>query len=115
MPNKRLRVLVNACTMPANPTGIWLYALELGAALAVREDCEVVFASPELHPAANALTLSWTASAGLRYRVQFKNSVTDGVWQTLGADVVATNTRAFKTDPNALTSPQRFYRVLLVN
>ena len=71
--------------------------------------------TPELHPAANALTLSWTASAGLRYRVQFKNSVTDGVWQTLGADVVATNTRAFKTDPNALTSPQRFYRVLLVN
>ncbi len=71
--------------------------------------------TPELHSTANALTLSWTASAGLRYRVQFKNSVTDGVWQTLGADVVATNTRAFKTDPNALTSPQRFYRVLLVN
>ena len=51
MPNERLRVLLNACTMPANPTGIWLYGLELGAALAARDDCEVVFASPELYPA----------------------------------------------------------------
>ena len=57
MPNERLRVLLNACTMPANPTGIWLYGLELGAALAAREDCEVVFASPELYPVNTELLL----------------------------------------------------------
>ena len=47
MPNERLRILLNACTMPPNPTGIWLYGLELGQALAARGDCEVVFASPD--------------------------------------------------------------------
>lgn len=51
MSTGRLRVLLNACTMPVNPTGIWAYALELGAALAERDDCEVVFASPERCPA----------------------------------------------------------------
>ena len=50
MPSAPLRVLLNACTMPENPTGIWLYGLELGTALAARDDCEVVFASPKLCP-----------------------------------------------------------------
>ncbi len=37
--------------MPSNPTGIWLYGLELGEALATRDDCEVIFASPDAYPA----------------------------------------------------------------
>ena len=50
MPSDPLRVLLNACEMSVKPTGIWGYALELGAALAARDDCRVVFASPELYP-----------------------------------------------------------------
>ncbi|MEP6870901.1 MAG: glycosyltransferase family 1 protein, partial [Anaerolineaceae bacterium] len=50
MPSNPLRVLLNACAMSVKPTGIWGYALELGAALSARDDCRVVFASPELHP-----------------------------------------------------------------
>ena len=68
MPNERLRVLLNACTMPTNPTGIWVYALELGAALAAREDCEVVFASPELCPDRAELLLPPTRLTPVRKR-----------------------------------------------
>ncbi len=67
---------------------------------------------PWLEPGGNALALSWSASAGLRYRVQFKTDL-DDVWQTLGADVVATNTTAFKADN--VSAARRFYRVLLVD
>ena len=56
-----------------------------------------------------------SASAGLKYRLQFKSNLTDAAWQTLGADTVATNTTAFKSDSGLAGAPQRFYRVLLVN
>jgi len=59
--------------------------------------------------------LTWTASAGLVYRVQYKTNLSDAIWQTLGADVTATNTTATKVDPAFGSAPQRFYRVQLVN
>ena len=51
----------------------------------------------------------------LTYRVLFKNSLSEPVWQTLGSDVTATNTSAMKTDPGFVTVPQRFYRIMLQN
>jgi D-alanyl-D-alanine carboxypeptidase len=65
------------------------------------------------NPANNTLTLTWTCGAGLVYRVQFKNSLSDASWQPLGSDVTATNTISTRIDSNP--SAQRFYRILLVN
>jgi D-alanyl-D-alanine carboxypeptidase len=70
---------------------------------------------PQLNLAANSLTLTWTASAGLRYRVQFKANLADAPWHMLGADVTATNTFASQVDTSAFTVPRRFYRVLLLD
>ncbi|MDB6122845.1 MAG: D-alanyl-D-alanine carboxypeptidase/D-alanyl-D-alanine-endopeptidase [Pedosphaera sp.] len=61
------------------------------------------------------VVLSWSASAGLKYRVQSKNNLTDPVWQTVGTDITATNTLATQKDAGTTGIPQRFYRILLVN
>ena len=61
------------------------------------------------------MTLTWTASAGLVYRVQYKNNLSDVTWQTLGSDVTASGTIATKVDTGFLAIPQRYYRILLVN
>lgn len=65
--------------------------------------------------ASHTLTLTWTASAGLKYRVQYQTNLSASAWQTLGSDVTATNTTAVQTDATLAGSSQRFYRVLLVN
>ncbi|PYJ00340.1 MAG: hypothetical protein DME25_20985 [Verrucomicrobia bacterium] len=70
---------------------------------------------PQVDAASSTVTLTWTASAGLVYRVQFKTNLSDALWQTLGSDVTATKTTASKTDAAFGSAPQRFYRVLLVN
>ncbi len=79
-----------------------------------------VLAPPNLLPLQadvtnHAVTLTWSTSAGLNYRVQFKTNLTDATWQNLGSDVTATNITAMKTDAGLGSAPQRFYRVQLVN
>ena len=69
----------------------------------------------QIDPDSGLITLNWTASAGLTYRVQFKTNLSDSIWQTLGTDVTATNTIAFKVDGSASGASQRFYRILLLN
>lgn len=58
-------------------------------------------------------SLTWTAIPGQKYRVQFKNDLTDPNWNDLVPDVTANLTSASKTDPLGIA--QRFYRVLVVN
>jgi len=75
---------------------------------------------PSLRPlqvdlAGHTLTLTWTASAGLKYRIQYSTNLSAPVWQTLGSDITATNTTAIHADSIPGGAPQRFYRVLLVN
>jgi D-alanyl-D-alanine carboxypeptidase len=60
-------------------------------------------------------TLTWSASAGLKYRVQFKTNLNDAAWQNLTGDVTATDTLATKTHTLPTGLPQQFYRVLLVD
>ena len=67
------------------------------------------------NPASNSISLSWNSSSGLKYRVQYKSSLTDVNWVQLGADVVATNTISSMVDTGITGSPQKFYRVLMVN
>jgi hypothetical protein len=70
---------------------------------------------PQINFTNNNLTLTWNASAGLTYRVQYKTNLADPSWQTLAPDVRATNTTALKMDAIIGTASQRFYRVMLVN
>jgi D-alanyl-D-alanine carboxypeptidase len=70
---------------------------------------------PVLNRTNNSVALTWTTSAGLTYRVQYKTNLTDATWQTLGSDVTATNLTAAKTDSSFGSVPRRFYRILLVN
>ncbi len=72
-------------------------------------------APPQVNLASHTLTLNWKASAGLKYRVQYKTNLLDSAWQTLGSDLTATNTTAAKSDSIVGSAPQRYYRVLLVD
>jgi hypothetical protein len=70
---------------------------------------------PQINAAAGTATLTWSASAGLKYRLQYKDNLTDAAWQTLNGDVIATNITAVKTDPGFAGVAKRFYRVLLLD
>ncbi len=57
-------------------------------------------------------TLTWSSVPGQTYRVQFKDQLTDAVWQDLLPDVTATSVTASTTDTASAT--QRYYRVLAI-
>ena len=59
--------------------------------------------------------LSWLATSGLVYQVQYTTNLLQTNWINLVQSVVATNSNMTVSDLNALiSSPGRFYRVLLV-
>lgn len=60
--------------------------------------------------AAGNLHLTWTATAGQTYRVQYSTSLTNGGWSDLGIPVTASNATASADDP-ALAGQQRYYRI----
>ena len=57
--------------------------------------------------------LGWSAIAGTKYRVQFKNNLDDLLWTDLTPDITATGPSANFSDPVGLT--QRFYRILVIS
>ncbi len=61
----------------------------------------------------DTLTLHWTTSAGVKYRVQYTTDLGSGTWTTLSPDVLASSITASKTD--TVSTTPRFYRVLLLN
>ncbi|HAM71264.1 MAG TPA: hypothetical protein DCM86_06440 [Verrucomicrobiales bacterium] len=67
-----------------------------------------------LLPAAGGETrVLWSAVPGRKYRVEYRDSVTGGSWQT-GAESVAPQTATGEwTDPLAPGSPLRIYRVVI--
>jgi hypothetical protein len=71
--------------------------------------------APQINPAGNNLTLAWSGSIGLRYRVQYKTSLTDNFWQDLPGDVTATNIPITKVNSLPTGPGQRFYRVMLLD
>jgi hypothetical protein len=73
------------------------------------------FQAAQVPASGGSVMLNWSTSSGLKYRVQYKTNLTDAVWQTLGADILATNTVTSTTDSGASNAPQRFYRILVVN
>ena len=58
----------------------------------------------------DTVTISWTAIAGVTYRLQYKDAVDDS-WNDLTPDVTATGSIASSTDPISATT--RFYRVIV--
>jgi len=62
----------------------------------------------------NVVTITWQASAGKTYRVQYTSSLAPSTWITLGSDIVATGSAASKQDTLG-TVVQRFYRVIQLN
>lgn len=61
-----------------------------------------------------AATLAWSAIPGVTYRVQYKNNLDDPHWEPLGGDVNASGSVATAQDHRNGESPQRFYRVMVV-
>jgi hypothetical protein len=62
----------------------------------------------------NVVTITWQASAGKMYRVQYTSSLAPSNWTPLGSDVVATGSAASKQDTLGAVV-QRFYRVIQLN
>ncbi len=78
----------------------------------------MVLPRPELQPASISstnVTLTWSALSNATFRVQFKDDLSEAVWQTLSPDITATNSSATAVDPNFGSVPRRFYRLLIVD
>ena len=63
---------------------------------------------------AGDFNLSWLATPGLVYQVQYKTSLQQTNWTNLGLPFTATNSNVTVSDVNVLnTSPARFYRIVM--
>ena len=60
------------------------------------------------------LTLAWPSVPGALYRVQYKDDLATPAWAALGNDIPGTGAPV-SLDLDLSTSPQRFYRVMVVN
>jgi hypothetical protein len=56
-------------------------------------------------------TLLWTVTPGHYYQAQFKNELTDPVWQPLTSGVIIVGNQGYFNDP-APPADQRFYRIV---
>jgi hypothetical protein len=62
-----------------------------------------------------ALTLTWSATDGQTYQVQYETNLTQNSWLNLGNVVTATNSTVTISDSNTLPAfPRKFYRLLLL-
>lgn len=60
----------------------------------------------------NAVNLAWNSVPGQSYQLQYSTNLTQSDWIDLNNPIIATNINASVSD--SLTSPQRFYRLLLI-
>jgi hypothetical protein len=71
--------------------------------------------SPEfvsLEPSGNSVQLSWLASTGLVYQVQYETNLAQGNWLNLNAASTASSFNGSVLDTNALTTaPSHYYRL----
>ncbi len=57
------------------------------------------------------MTLSWSATPGTKYRVNYKTEIDEPFWSDLAGDVTASGSTATKTDPSVDSQHHRFYRI----
>jgi len=60
------------------------------------------------------VAITWQAAPGKSYRIQFKDDLSDPVWNNLTGDIVAHGLTANRID-TTLGGQQRFYRVQLLD
>jgi uncharacterized repeat protein (TIGR03803 family) len=87
----------------------------LGSASSAAAQLRVAF-PPAFQSAAisnGVVKLGWNATAGVKYRLQFKANLTATVWTNLGNIIIATNALATASDPIG-SNTRRFYRVVLL-
>jgi YD repeat-containing protein len=58
--------------------------------------------------------LEWRSQAGVRYRVQYTDSLTTPAWRQVGDDVVASGALSQLSDPAGTTNRERYYRIVAV-
>lgn len=58
--------------------------------------------------------VEWRSQAGVRYRVQYTDSLLAPVWRQIGEDVVASGSSSQASDPGGVANLQRYYRVVAV-
>jgi len=76
----------------------------------------IIVAPPRFQTATSAgsiLTLTWTASAGQNYQLQYATNLTQPTWSNLNSSITATNS-VMTTLDTVGPDPQRFYRILLL-
>ncbi|HWW02143.1 MAG TPA: glycoside hydrolase family 76 protein [Candidatus Acidoferrum sp.] len=71
---------------------------------------QILLASPTVSPA-GTVHLTWTATPGVSYRPQYRNTLGTGTWTDLTAPVVATGPNASADDLSSLGAA-RYYRVV---
>jgi uncharacterized repeat protein (TIGR01451 family) len=59
-------------------------------------------------------TVTWTATAGVTYRLQFRSNAQNSAWTNVPGDVTASGVTASKDDVVGTTN-QRFYRIMIVH
>jgi len=65
-------------------------------------------------PTTNSLALTWDATVGMTYRVEYASDLAADTWTQLGENITATGpTISVHDTPESLVR-QRFYRVVVV-
>lgn len=62
----------------------------------------------------STLTVTWSATSGIAYQLQYTSSLSPANWINLGSAVTATASTASATDTIVSGAGQRFYRVVLL-
>ncbi|MDB6021023.1 MAG: hypothetical protein JWQ04_880 [Pedosphaera sp.] len=62
-------------------------------------------------PSGQFPAITWTTTPGKTYQVQFKNNLSDPVWQVLNGTITISGNQETLSDP-APSSPMRFYRIV---
>ena len=63
---------------------------------------------------ATGAQIQWPSQAGLRYRLEFTDSMTSPIWRQLGNEIIATSTTGEIDDHSLPLDHERFYRIVLV-
>ena len=69
--------------------------------------------NPERGPD-GSVTISWASVPGKRYRLQYKNSLSDASWIEVPATIEATGETSSTIDPTSGTATNRYYRIATV-
>jgi hypothetical protein len=111
--NGSFQRLAMGVPVPSTNTVVYTVSDNGSPTLSDEKTCRViVLPAPrltEIRRAGASVSLTWTAIAGSRYRVQFKDSLSQSDWSDLPGEVLATGETATRTD--SLGPRQRFYRL----